>query len=848
MQRYNFKLIEDKWQKFWEENKTFKASSDRNKKKFYCLEMFPYPSGKIHMGHVRNYTIGDVLARYKSLQGYNVLHPMGWDSFGMPAENAARQNSLDPKTWTESNISNMKYQLKQLGLSIDWDREISTCSPEYYKHQQEFFLELYEKGLVYRKEQYVNWDPVDQTVLANEQVIDGKGWRSGATVERKKLNQWFFNITKFSEELLQGLDGLDEWPNKVKVMQKNWIGKSFGCEIKFEIEAQENIKEIKCFTTRPDTLFGMSFLAISVDHPISKLYENNQEFIKFKNDCSTTGTTEESIANAEKIGFKTNLIAINPLNKDIKVPVYFANFVLMDYGLGAIFGCPAHDQRDFDFAKKYNLNITSVVTPKLDDQNFQVIDKSYTGSGYIFNSSFLNGLKCPEDSVIKTIEHLEKNKLGERKINFRLKDWGISRQRYWGCPIPIVYDEDNKPHKVSSEMLPVELPKINKLEPTGNPLDKAEEWKNILINDKKFTRETDTLDTFVDSSWYFLRFCTPKKSDYGFDLDEIKYWMPVDQYIGGVEHAILHLLYSRFFMQALSFKNEKLNITEPFKGLFTQGMVCHETYKDSNNNWLSPDEIITESGKKYLKKNKKEKILVGASESMSKSKKNTIDPEEIIKDYGADSVRLFILSDSPPEKDIQWSEEGIISSYKFIQKLWSLNTKIIETINTNQIIDDDDQDDKISRYTNKFIKKITQNLENFSYNVIIANLHEMYSFLSKEIDKKYKKNILIENYEKILITMMPIIPHFANECLQKINFVGQKEWPKFNEKLTIDDMVLFVIQVNGKKRGLIQIERGANEDTLLGKILEDKNISKHLKNIKIKRKIFVPNKLMNIII
>ena len=848
VQRYNFKLVENKWQKFWEENKTFKAPSNRSKKKFYCLEMFPYPSGKIHMGHVRNYTIGDVLARYKSLQGYNVLHPMGWDSFGMPAENAARQNNLDPKTWTESNILNMKYQLKQLGLSIDWDREISTCSPQYYKHQQEFFLELYEKGLVYRKEQYVNWDPIDQTVLANEQVIDGKGWRSGAIVERKKLNQWFFNITKFSEELLEGLNELNEWPNKVKIMQKNWIGKSFGCEIKFKIEAQENIKEIKCFTTRPDTLFGMSFLAISIDHPISKLYENNEDFLKFKNDCSKTGTTEESIANAEKIGFKTNLIAINPLNESIKVPVYFANFVLMDYGLGAVFGCPAHDQRDFDFAKKYNLNITTVVTPNLDNQNFQVTDKSYTGPGYIFNSSFLNGLKCPEDSVIKTIEHLEREKLGEKKINFRLKDWGVSRQRYWGCPIPIIYDESNKPHKVSNEMLPVELPKINKLEPTGNPLDGAEAWKNILINGKKFTRETDTLDTFVDSSWYFLRFCSPNKSDYGFDLDEIKYWMPVDQYIGGVEHAILHLLYSRFFMQALSFKNEKINITEPFKGLFTQGMVCHETYKDSNNNWLSPDEIITEDGRKYLKKDKKEKILVGASESMSKSKKNTIDPEQIIKDYGADSVRLFILSDSPPEKDVQWSEEGIISSYKFIQKLWNLHMKIIEVTNIKKIIDVSDQDNEISRYTNKFIKKITHNLENFSYNVIIANLHEMYSFFSKEINKEYKKKDLLENYEKILIIMMPIIPHFANECLQMVNTTGQKVWPTFDEKLTIDEKVLFVIQINGKKRGLIQAKSGTNEDILLKKIFEDKNLSKYLENIEIKRKIFVPNKLMNIII
>ncbi|MDA9643943.1 leucine--tRNA ligase, partial [Candidatus Pelagibacter sp.] len=704
-----------------------------------------------------------MLARYKSLQGYNVLHPMGWDSFGMPAENAARQNNLDPKSWTESNISTMKSQLKQLGLSIDWDREISTCSPEYYRHQQEFFLELYDKGLVYRKEQYVNWDPIDQTVLANEQVIDGKGWRSGATVERKKLNQWFFNITKFSKELLEDLNGLDEWPKKVKTMQRNWIGKSFGCEINFQIQSNKDVKEIKCFTTRPDTLFGMSFLAVSVDHPISKLYENKQEFLDFKKICSKTGTTEESIANAEKIGFKTDLVAINPLNEKIKVPVYFANFVLMDYGFGAIFGCPAHDQRDYDFAKKYDLNITTVVTPNLNDQSFKVKDKSYTGPGYIFNSSFLNGLKCPEESIIKAIEHLEKKNLGKTKVNFRLKDWGVSRQRYWGCPIPIMYDENNKPHKVSKEMLPVILPKINQLEPTGNPLDKNENWKNISVDGKKFIRETDTLDTFVDSSWYFLRFCSPNKNNYGFDLDEIKYWMPVDQYIGGVEHAILHLLYSRFFMQALSFKNEKFNLTEPFKGLFTQGMVCHETYKDAENNWVSPDEIITIDGDKYLKKDKTKKILIGPSESMSKSKKNTIDPEKIIENYGADSVRLFILSDSPPEKDVQWSEEGIVSSYKFIQKLWTLHTKFIDLIEKDY---DLNELDNMSKYTNIFIKKITQNLENFSYNVIIANLHEMHSFVSKEINKKYKKKTLIENYSKILISMLPVIPHFASECLE----------------------------------------------------------------------------------
>ena len=844
MERYNFKEIENKWQKFWEKEKSFSAKVDINKKKFYCLEMFPYPSGKIHMGHVRNYTIGDVLARYKSLQGYNVLHPMGWDSFGMPAENAARQNNLDPKTWTESNIAKMKTQLKRLGLSIDWDREISTCPPDYFKHQQQFFLELYDKGLVYRKEEYVNWDPVDQTVLANEQVIEGKGWRSGAIVERKKLSQWFFNIKKFSENLLENLNTLDKWPNKVKVMQKNWIGKSFGCEVSFKIESEKNISEIKCFTTRPDTLFGLSFLALSVDHPLANYYHKNEEFLDFKKKCSTTGTTEESIANAEKIGFKTNLIAVNPLNENVKVPVYFANFVLMDYGLGAVFGCPAHDQRDLDFAKKYSLKINTVVTPDLDNLNFQVIDEAYTGQGYIFNFYFLNGLKCPEESIEKTIKHLEEKKLGKKKINFRLKDWGISRQRYWGCPIPIIYDENNNPTKVPNEMLPVELPVIDKLDPSGNPLDKANDWKNISINNKKYTRETDTLDTFVDSSWYFLRFCSPQNSEYGFDFDDVNYWMPVDQYIGGVEHAILHLLYSRFFMQALSFDNEKFNILEPFEGLFTQGMVCHETYKDHENNWVSPEEIETINGKKYLINDRSKEIKVGPSESMSKSKKNTIDPEKIISNYGADSVRLFILSDSPPEKDVQWSEEGIISSFKFIQKLWNLNLKFTKQIEQNYSVDDDQELDK---YTNIFLKKITDNLDNFNYNKMVANLYEMYSFLFKQIDKKYTKKTLLNNFEKILIAINPIIPHFSNECMNLLN-LEKMNWPKYDESQLIENKVKIVIQINGKKRGLIETDRDNSEQDLTKIINTDKTLKKYLDNQTIKRKIFIKNKLMNIII
>ena len=845
MEKYNFKIIEKKWQEHWEKNKVFKTKREKNKKKFYCLEMFPYPSGRIHMGHVRNYTIGDVLARFKSLQGFNVLHPMGWDSFGMPAENAARQNDLDPKTWTEKNIAIMKSQLKKLGLSIDWDREISTCSSEYYKHQQAFFLEMYDKGLVYRKENYVNWDPIDQTVLANEQVIDGKGWRSGAVVERKKLNQWFFNITKFSEELLNNLDKLNEWPNKVKIMQKNWIGKSFGCEIKFKIEGNEKIKNVECYTTRPDTLFGMSFLALSIDHPIAKFYENDEKFKKFRKECSKTGTTEESLAGAEKIGFKTDLLAINPLNKEIKVPVYFANFVLMDYGLGAVFGCPAHDQRDLDFAKKYNLSVTTVVSPNKEDKGFKVNQKAYVDNGYMINSSFLNGVKSPDKSIPMAIEHLEKNNYGKKKINFRLKDWGVSRQRYWGCPIPIIYDNNNQPKKIPVDMLPVELPPIEKFKTSGNPLDLNEEWKKVIIDGRTYTRETDTLDTFVDSSWYFLRFCSPQNKDYGFSEEDINYWMPVDQYIGGVEHAILHLLYSRFFMNALAYKSDKISIKEPFKGLFTQGMVCHETYQDKSGNWISPDELVTINGKKFLEKDNNQEVKVGPSESMSKSKKNIIDPEKIIENYGADAARLFILSDSPPEKDVQWSDEGIAASYKFVQKLWNLNIKILEKIKQNNHNNDDIELDKL---TNQFVNNVTNNLNDFGYNKIIANFYEIFSQLTKKIENNYSKSSLIKNYEKILIVMMPVIPHFASESLKLLGVEKKYEWPIIEKKLLVNDTINYVIQINGRKRSLIKTNPNITEENLLKLVKKDENINKYLSNKNIKKKIFVPNKLINIII
>ena len=845
MTRYNFKVTEEKWQNYWDKNNSFKSNVDNNKKKFYCLEMFPYPSGKIHMGHVRNYTIGDVLARFKIMQGFNVLHPMGWDSFGMPAENAAKQNNLDPKDWTEKNIKTMKSQLKQLGLSIDWDREISTCSPDYYKHQQAFFLQLYDEGLVYRKENYVNWDPVDQTVLANEQVIDGKGWRSGALVERKKLNQWFFNISKFSDELLDGLKTLDEWPNKVKTMQKNWIGKSFGCEIDFKIEGELPVKNIKCFTTRPDTLFGFSFLAVSIDHPIAKFYEKDNQFLKFQQECSKTGTTEESIAQAEKLGFKTILTAINPLDPSIKVPVYFANFVLMDYGFGAVFGCPAHDQRDFEFAKKYNLKITPVIEPLNKKDKNDLNDVAYTGPGTIINSKFLDGLNAPDQSIQETIKFLEKKKIGKKKINFRLKDWGVSRQRYWGCPIPIAYNNKNEIIKIPLNDLPVKLPENINLNTNGNPLDHQKNWYEIEINGEKCRRETDTLDTFVDSSWYYLRFCSSNNKEKAFDLTEAAYWMPVDQYIGGVEHAILHLLYSRFFMRAINLDNKKIIKLEPFKGLFTQGMVCHETYKDKNSQWLSPDEIETSDGVNFHLKDKPSlKVRVGPSESMSKSKKNTVDPQKIIKDYGADAVRLFILSDSPPEKDVQWSDQGMVASYKFIQKFWLLHKKIMEKVSLNE---DNQKSGLLVNFTNILIDKITKNLERFHYNVIVANFHETYNFLNKEIEKPINSFELAENYKKILCLLQPVIPHFALECLAELDKEYSPTWPLVNLKLITKETLNIVIQIDGKKRGLLICQSDTTEEQLIKSSREDDIINKFIKDKKIKKSIYIKNKLINLI-
>ena len=842
MERYNIKSVEKKWQKIWLEKKTDAAILDKNKKKFYCLEMFPYPSGKIHMGHVRNYTIGDVLARYKKLLGFNVLHPMGWDSFGLPAENAARENNLHPKSWTKKNIDTMKRQLKLLGLSLDWDREISTCEPDYYKHQQEFFLELFNKNLVYKKDTYVNWDPAEQTVLANEQVIDGKGWRSGVPVERKKLSQWFFNIKKFSQDLLDELEKLNNWPDKVKLMQKNWIGKSFGCEINFQIEKKNNEK-IKVFTTRPDTIFGASFIALSIDHPISKNFEKDNNFKKFKLECSKTGTTEEALAIAEKIGFNTGLFVLHPFKKEIKLPIYIANFVLMDYGTGAIFGCPAHDQRDLDFANKYKLNVLPVVKPeKIDPKEFKITDKAYTDDGILFNSDFLNNLKVT-DAIKKAIEVITNKNFGEKKVTFRLKDWGVSRQRYWGCPIPIVYNEKGEAFPVDKKDLPILLPEDVDLNSKGNPLEKHPTWKfTKLSSGEKALRETDTLDTFVDSSWYFLRFCSPKNKKYGYEIEDINYWMPVDQYIGGVEHAILHLLYSRFFMRALAFENKKFNYSEPFESLFTQGMVCHETYKNENNNWLYPDEIEKNSKGQFITKKDKKKVMVGPSESMSKSKKNIIDPEEMINMYGADSIRWFMLSDSPPERDVQWSQEGVSAAFKFIQKLWKLNNDIFNKKDINS----SSGDISLQKAVNKTVYNVTKNLDNFQYNVVIANMHEIYNlFYDHNINNNTSTKTMKKEWEKITMLLMPLVPHLANECCEKMN--KEFYWPKYDPKLLKEENCTIVIQVDGRKRGILEMPINSKETVIIKKSKQIDNVSKHIENTVIIKNIYIKNKLLNFI-
>jgi leucyl-tRNA synthetase len=850
VEKFNHNVVEKKWRSYWDNHKVFKTSEDRTKKKFYCLEMFPYPSGKIHMGHVRNYTLGDVIANFKRLNGFNVLHPMGWDSFGMPAENAAIQNKLHPKEWTLNNIETMKSQLKLLGFSIDWDREISTCDKSYYKHQQKFFIDLFKKGLVYKKESSVNWDPVDNTVLANEQVIDGKGWRSGADVIQKKLSQWFFKITTFADELNNSLETLNEWPEKVKLMQKNWIGKSVGCEIQFSLSDSSNKEELKIFTTRPDTIFGASFIALAIDHPLSKKYEKSTEFNDFKEQCYKIGNTDEAIAKTDKYGFKTDYQADHPFIKNKKIPVYFANFVLMEYGTGAIFGCPAHDQRDLDFARKYNLDVVPVILPPdQDEKSYEIKNEAFIENGTLINSDFLNGMTVEQakNTVIKKFEDIKK---GVGKTTFRLRDWGISRQRYWGCPIPILYREDGSVVPVREQDLPIELPEDINFDKPGNPLEHHPTWKFTTCPEtgQKAIRETDTLDTFVDSSWYFLRFCSSDNNKVGYTTEDAKYWMPVDQYIGGVEHAILHLLYSRFFSRAISLDTDFV-VTEPFTGLFTQGMVCHKTFKTEDGQWVYPEDVIEENNQAIEKLTKK-KVIIGPSESMSKSKKNVIDPQSVIEMYGADAVRWFVLSDSPPERDIQWSDEGISGSYKFIQKIWNISEKI-NSIQENNSLTNEIKND-LDKFINKLIKEVTYNIDHFHFNVAVAKFYEFINSLSKilsenESNKEYYQNI----FKQFLILIYPFLPHLASECWEKITQqqnLHMQSWPTFDESLLKVEEINLVIQINGKKRAILQVKPDIEEKTLFNMSLDLDNVKKFVENKKIVKKIYVKNKLINFVI
>ena len=851
--KYNPRLIEKKWQSYWTDHKLFESRINKDKKKYYILEMFPYPSGKIHMGHVRNYTLGDVIARYKRAKGFNVMHPMGWDAFGLPAENAAIENKTSPKTWTYENIATMKNQLKNMGLSLDWSRELATCDETYYHQQQKLFLKFFHNNLIYKKESLVNWDPIENTVLANEQVIEGKGWRSGAEVEQKKLSQWFFKITDYAEDLLESLENMKGWPDKVRTMQKNWIGKSIGCEIDFELmsENKESLgKKIKIFTTRPDTIFGATFCALSPFHPIvDEIIERNKKIEIQINELRAQKISEESIAKNEKIGVKTGLFIKHPFINNKLLPVYIANFILMDYGSGAIYGCPAHDQRDLDFANKYKLEVIQVIDPN-DKVPF---DKktAFVGDGKLINSDFLNGssIENAKKEIIKRVEEL---KIGKKTINYRLRDWGISRQRYWGCPIPIIYREDGEIIEVPEDQLPLKLPEDIDLSIPGNPLDNHPTWKFTTCPETGMSaiRETDTLDTFVDSAWYFLRFCSPSNQDSPYEDIETDYWMPVDQYVGGVEHAILHLLYSRFFTKALKIKN----VNEPFDSLFTQGMVCHNTYQNQDNAWVFPDDVEKKNNKFYQISSGQE-VTQGPIESMSKSKKNVIDPESIIKTYGADSARWFMLSDSPPEKDIIWSEAGINGSWKICQKIWNIVNENKESLKLER----PDTDAKLSteatnlyRLTNQSLLSITESIEKFQMNVAIAKVFEMVNAISKfKVRDEFDSNVVGETLRILIRVIEPMVPHLAEECW---SLTGSKQsltseqWPKVNEKYLESDEVVIVVQINGKRRGEVLVNKGASENEVFSELKKIRNINDALNGKNILKSIYVPNRILNVVL
>ena len=849
-ENYNFRETEEKWQELWEKQNVFKASDDKSLPKYYVLEMFPYPSGRIHMGHLRNYTIGDVVARYKKVSGYNVLHPMGWDAFGLPAENAAIENNVLPGKWTYENIDYMRGQLQKIGFSYDWEREFSTCSPDYYKHEQKMFLDFYKNDLAYQKEAMVNWDPIDNTVLANEQVVDGKGWRSGAPVERKKLRQWFLRISDFSEELLQSLKTLENWPEKVRTMQERWIGKSKGLRIFFDIKGRGDKLEV--YTTRPDTIFGASFCAVAPNHPLAlEIAQSSSEAKDFIEECNRLGMAEEIIEKTEKFGFDTGLRIVHPFDESIELPLYIANFILMDYGTGAIFGCPAHDQRDLDFARKYGLDVKTVISAD-GNSDFAVGDEAYSGSGTLINSSFLDGLTIA-DAQKAICDKIEENNQGEATTNYRLRDWGVSRQRYWGCPIPIIYCDSCGVVPVPEEQLPVQLPEDINFDNPGNPLANHPSWKHVNCPkcNREAERETDTFDTFFESSWYFARYCSPKYEN-GLDKAECDYWLPVDQYIGGIEHAVLHLLYARFFTLALN-KCDYVSVKEPFKGLLTQGMVCHETYQDKNDKWLLPDDVVKEKNQ-YKHIETGEEVKVGRSQKMSKSKKNVVDPTVIVDAYGADTARLFMLSDSPPERDLEWSDSGVEGAWKYINRIWRMAVAIKTAISDQELLEPKNIDGKLldlRKTTHKTIQAVTEDLDNFRLNKAVARIRELTNAISNiKNDDNDSLYVLKESMESAILLLQPMIPHVSEELWKQLgndSLVIDTPWPKAKREFLVEDNVTIALQVNGKLKSTIEIAKDTNKEEVEKVALANERIVATLEGKTIRKIIVVPNKIVNIV-
>ena len=869
-ERYNAREAEPKWQRIWDQKSLFETQNDDPRPKYYVLEMFPYPSGRIHMGHVRNYAMGDVVARYKRARGFNVLHPMGWDAFGMPAENAAMANKTHPAAWTYANIATMRDQLKSMGLSLDWKRELATCDPRYYRHQQHMFLDFLKAGLIDRKTAKVNWDPVDQTVLANEQVIDGRGWRSGAAVEQRELTQWFFKISDYAQELLDALDGLDRWPEKVRTMQQNWIGRSEGLSIRFALKPEtvpHHDTALEIYTTRPDTLFGAHFLALAADHPLARAAaEKNPKLAAFIEDCKRVGTAQEAIAKAEKKGFDTGMRAIHPFDPSWELPVYVANFIVMDYGTGAIFGCPAHDQRDLDFVNAYGLGVTPVVCPSPSAADtFTVTDLAYDGDGVMINSRFLDGMTPAEarEDVAKRLEAtmLDGLPVGKRKVNFRLRDWGISRQRYWGCPIPVIHCDSCGTVPVPKQDLPVVLPDDVTFDVPGNPLDRHPTWKHVGCPQcgKEARRETDTMDTFVDSSWYFARFTNPWNDTDPTVPATVDHWLPVDQYIGGIEHAILHLLYSRFFTRAMH-KTGHAGIDEPFAGLFTQGMVVHETYKDADGQWISPAEItiVSDGNQRHASRlTDKTPVSIGAIEKMSKSKRNTVDPDDIISTFGADTARWFMLSDSPPERDVIWTEEGVQGAARFVQRLWRVVCDIASLEDGHTALHSEQSALAIRKAAHRALARTEDDVERLRFNRCVAHVYELSNTLQSamsECEGPASQDLVAVLRESGLILVQivaPMMPHLAEECWSVLGgrgLVAEAAWPVADRSLIIENEFTYPVQINGKKRADLTIARDADQKTVETAVLALDAVQKALDNQVPKKIIVVPQRIVNVVV